>query len=39
MFEGMEISEYIYEGVVQPYYKKPIWSDTNRAGNHRNKMG
>ena len=24
MFECMEISEYIYEGVVEPYYKKPL---------------
>ena len=23
MFEHIEISEYIYEGVVEPYYKKP----------------
>ena len=24
MFEHMEISEYIYEGVVEPSYKNPL---------------
>ena len=33
----MEISEYIYEGFVKPYYKKPTTEDTNRA-DHRRKM-
>ena len=29
MFERIEISEYIYEGVVEPYYKKPTGEDSN----------
>ena len=37
MFELMEIAEYVYEGVVESSYKKPMRSDANRAGN-RNKM-
>ena len=30
MFEQMEIAEYIYEGAVEPAYKKPTKADTNR---------
>ena len=33
----MEIEEYIYEVVVDPYYKKPTREDYNRA-DHRRKM-
>ena len=33
----MEITEYIYEGVVEYYYKKSTWADSNRAGHIRNK--
>ena len=32
MFECMEISEYIYEGVVKPSYKKPTREYDNCAG-------
>ena len=32
MFEHMEIEESIYEGVVEPSYKKPTREDTNRSG-------
>ena len=32
MFECMEMSESIYEGVVEPSYKKPTREDTNRSG-------
>ena len=32
MFERMEITVYIYEGVVEPSYKKPTRADANRAG-------
>ena len=39
MFVGMESSESIYKGVVQPSYKKHIWADTNRAGKRRQKRG
>ena len=39
MFERMEISESIYEGVVEPYYKKPTREDANRAGHSRNRRG
>ena len=28
----MVISEYMYEGVVEPSYKKPTWEDANHAG-------
>ena len=35
----MEITEYIYEGVVEYYYKKSTWADSNRAGHTRNKRG
>ena len=37
MFFCMEIEEYIYEVVVDPYYKKPTREDYNRA-DHRRKM-
>ena len=37
MFERMEISEYIYKGVVTPYYKKNTWAEANRTGLSRNK--
>ena len=37
MFEHMEISESIYEGVVEPYYKRNTRTDANRAGNSRQK--
>ena len=37
MFECMEIPEPIYEGVVEPSYKKPTSSYTNRD-NHSRKM-
>ena len=30
MFKHMEIEESIYEGVLEPYHKKPTGSDTNR---------
>ena len=33
MFELMDISEYIYEGVAEPSYKKTTREDSNRAGN------
>ena len=39
MFEHMEISWYIYEGVVEPSYKKPTWADANRSGCIRHKRG
>ena len=29
MFERMEISESIYEGVLEPSYKKLTWADAN----------
>ena len=39
IFEHTEITESIYEGVVEPYYKKPTWEDSNRACHGRNKIG
>ena len=39
MFERMEISESIYEGVVEPSYKKPTVADANRDGYRRQKIG
>ena len=39
MFEMMEINESIYEGVVEPSYKKSTRADTNRAGHSSNKRG
>ena len=35
MFENMEISESIHEGVLEPFYKKPTRADANRAGHSR----
>ena len=37
MFECMEIAESIYEGVLEPSYKKPTRADANRAGHIRQK--
>ena len=37
MFESMEITESIYEGVVEPSYKKPTRADANRAYHNRDK--
>ena len=37
IFERMEIAAYIYEGVVEPSYKKPTRVDANRAGYSRQK--
>ena len=39
MFEHMEIAECIYEGVVEPSYKKPTFADANRDGNSRHNRG
>ena len=39
MFERMEITESIYEVVVEPFYKKPTRAGANRAGHRRNKRG
>ena len=39
MFERMKITEYIYEGVVEPSYKRPTWADANRAGHIRQNRG
>ena len=39
MFEGIEIAEYIYEGVVEPSYKKTTRADANRAGNSMQNRG
>ena len=39
MFERMEISEYIYEGVVESSYKKPTREYAKRSGHIRNKRG
>ena len=35
MFERTEIAESIYEGVVEPSYKKPTSEESNRAGHSR----
>ena len=32
MFEITKIEEYIYEGVVEPSYKKSTMEDSTRAG-------
>ena len=32
MFEHMDISEYRYEGVVEPSYKQSTGADATRAG-------
>ena len=37
MFERMEISESIYEGVVEPLYKNPTRADANCADNSKKK--
>ena len=39
MFEITKIEEYIYEGVVEPSYKKPTREDTNRADYSRKMRG
>ena len=39
MFERMKTSEYIYEGVVKPSYKKPTRADANRHGQSREMRG
>ena len=39
MFESMEITEYIYKGVVEPYYKKTTGAYANCAGHSRNNIG
>ena len=39
MFERMEISESIYEGIVETSYKNPIRADANRAGHSRQNRG
>ena len=39
IFKRMEIAESIYEGVVEPSYKKPTWADANRAGHISHKIG
>ena len=39
MFEQMDISESIYEGVLEPSYKKPTREDTNSAGKSRQNRG
>ena len=39
MFERMEIADSIYEGVVEPSYKKPARADTNRSGHRRKNRG
>ena len=39
MFERMEISESIYEGIVEPSYKKTTSADANRVGHSRENIG
>ena len=39
MFERMNISKYIYEGVVEPSYKIPARADANRAGHRKHNRG
>ena len=39
MFDRMETAEYIYEGVVEPSYKKPTQAYYNRAVHNRHKRG
>ena len=39
MFERMENSLSIYEGIVDPSSKKTTWEDTNRAGHSRKNRG
>ena len=35
----MEITESIYEGLVEPPYKKHTWADANFSGHSRHKRG
>ena len=37
MFKHMEIAEYIYEGVLETFYKQSTRSDATRAGHIRKK--
>ena len=39
MFECTETTESIYEGVVEPSYKKPTRSDANHKGHSRKMRG
>ena len=39
LFECMEIEEYIYGGVVEPYHKKPTRADAKRDGHIRKIRG
>ena len=39
MFERMEIAESIYEGVVEPSYKKRTRENSNRASHSRKTRG
>ena len=39
IFDCMEIAESIYEGVVEPSYKKPTQANANRAGCSRQNIG
>ena len=39
VFGSMEIAESIYEGVVEPSYKKYTWAYSKRYGHIRNKRG
>ena len=39
MFERMEIDESIYEGVLEPFYKKSNRSDATRADKSRKNRG
>ena len=39
MFERIEISEYIYESIVEPYYKKTTRVDANHASLRRKMRG
>ena len=39
MFERMDISESLYEGVLETAYEKPTQAEANRSGNRSNKRG
>ena len=39
MFERIKISESIYEGLVEPSYKKSTLADANHAGHRSQKRG
>ena len=39
MFECMEITDSIYEGILETFYKKTTRADANRADHSRNKRG